>query len=165
MSEHAVLVTSDTHVLDASRLPDALLTLAQRADHIVHAGDLCSADVIDVLSACAPLTAVCGNVDGMDVAARLEDRAFASIGGRQVGVLHDAGEATGRHKRLESMLPDCSIRIYGHTHLPEITWLDDGSLIINPGSPVQRRRAPFHSCVWLTIGPDAVTADLINLDV
>jgi len=78
-SSHRVLVMSDTHLVDAARLPSALLELAMVADHIVHAGDVSTLDVISVLAGCAPLTAVRGNVESPETWQRLPDRATVTV--------------------------------------------------------------------------------------
>lgn len=152
-----VLVTSDTHVASAALLPAALLELAVRADHVLHAGDHSSADVVDVLAACAPVTAVHGNVEQPEVVHRLPERATVVLGGVSFGIVHDAGPAGGRHERLEGWFPRCDVRVYGHTHMPEASPTRAGTWTINPGSPTQRRRAPSHSIAWVELDGGAVT--------
>lgn len=164
-----LLVMSDTHLRDAAKMPPALLALAQRADHIVHAGDHSTLEITAVLETFAPVTAVCGNVEEPQVAERLPVLAFTNVGEVRVGVVHDAGQREGRHARLARRLPDCRIRVYGHSHLPEVSRLRDRSWVINPGSPTQRRRAPFHSVAWITLSNDSadgeyVSVELIDLD-
>lgn len=160
-----VLVTSDTHLTVGAKLPDALLRLADRADHIVHAGDLVDIDVHDTLAALAPVTAVCGNVDDAVVASQLPERANVILGGVSFAVVHDAGSSSGRHERLRGWFPEARVLVYGHSHMPELTTLDDGSIIVNPGSPTQRRRAPTHTACWIEVDAGAVAAaDLVHLD-
>ena len=161
-----VLVLSDTHLILGARLPDAVLQLADRADHILHAGDLIRVDVIDTLAALAPITAVTGNVDDAEVAARLPVRCEVDLAGIRFGVLHDAGPEGGRHDRLAAQFLGCDVIVYGHTHIPELAGGDDGRpLIVNPGSPTQRRRAPWHSVAWLEIEAEQIeSAALIQLD-
>ena len=160
-----VLVTSDTHVVLGASLPDALLELADRADHVIHAGDLVRIDVVDTLAALAPVTAVAGNVDDAGVAGRLLARAEVNVGGAQFAVVHDPGPEAGRHRRLRSWFPDARVIVYGHTHEPELTQIDDGPLIVNPGSPTQRRRAPSHTACWIEVeAGQVVAADLVQLD-
>lgn len=160
-----VLVTSDTHLTSGAALPDSLLRLAARADHVVHAGDLVRIDVYDVLSTLAPVTAVAGNVDDHGVAARLPDRATVTLDGITFGVVHDAGGSGGRHGRLREWFPTADVLVYGHSHMPELTTLVDGTLVVNPGSPTQRRRAPTHTACWIEIDDGVlVAADLVHLD-
>lgn len=164
MTTH-VLVTSDTHLSIGARLPDALLQLADRADHVVHAGDLVTLDVLHVLEALAPVTAVHGNVCDAAVAAALPERAEVTVDEVRFGVVHDPGPAAGRHDRLAGWFSGCDVVVYGHTHMPEVTWVPGGPLVVNPGSPVQRRRAPWHSACWLELEAGrVVAADLVRLE-
>lgn len=159
-----MLILSDTHLSDAAALPAAVLAAADKADHIVHAGDHSTLEIVSVLEQFAPVTAVHGNVELPDVYARLPRQATARIGSLTFGVVHDAGATSGRHLRLARELPDCDVRVYGHSHMPEMSHLEDGSWVINPGSPVQRRQAPFHSFAWLTIDAGVVNVELVNID-
>jgi putative phosphoesterase len=166
MSDVHVLIISDTHLTTGARLPTALLELAGRADHILHAGDVTDPDVLDVLEAFAALDVVRGNCDGFDLFDRAPEWTVVELGGVRIGMVHDGGARAGRHARLrERFGPDVSVVVYGHSHLPEIERAADQLLVINPGSPTQRRRAPFHSVVWMEIEAGAVVdAQLINLD-
>lgn len=160
-----ILVTSDTHVSTAARLPTGLLQLAERADHILHCGDLVAADVLDVLGAFAPVTVVAGNCDGHDVAARAPHEQVVELGGVRIGMIHDPGPREGRHERLAGRFPDAHVVVYGHTHQPEDATTREGVRILNPGSPVQRRRAPFHSAMWMRIaGGGVASVELLDLD-
>src|SRR5688572_2826936 len=120
MAATRVLVLSDTHVSEVERLPEAVFDAAERADHIVHAGDHSVLEVHTVLARFAPVTAVCGNVEEAAVTTYLPARAYVTLAGVRIGVVHDAGPAAGRHERLAAELPDCDVRIYGHSHMPEV---------------------------------------------
>jgi putative phosphoesterase len=160
-----ILVTSDTHLVLGAKLPNAILELADRADHIIHAGDLVRVDVRDTLAALAPVTAVAGNVDDGAVAAVLPEQAEVVVDGVRFGIVHDGGLRIGRHRRLRSWFPQADVVVYGHSHMPELTTLDDGLIVINPGSPTQRRLAPTHTACWLEVADGEVLhADLVHLD-
>jgi uncharacterized protein len=160
-----VLVMADTHLALGARLPEAVLELADRSDHVLHAGDLTTVDVLDTLAALAPVTAVCGNVDDARVATRLPQQAGLELAGVQVAMVHDAGPKERRHDRLRTHHPEAGVIVYGHTHLPELATLEDGCLIVNPGSATQRRRAPTHTVAWLELADGVViAADIVHLD-
>lgn len=145
-----VLVTSDTHVGVARRsdLPAALLERAEGVDAILHGGDLVDPEILVELGAYAPVFAVHGNCDPL--APGLPERRVVELGGVAIGMVHDPGAERGRRERLRSWFPHCRVVVFGHTHLPA---LDDerGLLLLNPGSPTERRRAPFRSLVMLEI--------------
>ncbi len=160
----SVLVLSDTHLSDPGRLPSAVFELAEQADHIIHAGDHSTLDLVHVLARFAPVTAVHGNVDAPDVYAQLPEQGIVSVGPMTIGVRHIAGDAHGRHERLAAWMPGCDVRVYGHTHAPEVALLADGTWVMNPGSPTQRRRAPFHSVGWVCAKSGVITAEIVQID-
>ena len=165
MSRASVLVVSDTHLRVGSALPVAVLELADRADHVLHGGDVTTADVLATFEALAPVTAACGNCDDAEVASRLPNRAVVELAGVSVAIVHDAGPAAGRHERLHEQFPDAQVVVYGHSHQPELVQASSGQWIVNPGSPTQRRRAPTHTVAWLELESGTVRgADLVHLD-
>jgi uncharacterized protein len=147
-----VLVTSDTHVGVARRgsLPAVLLEHAADADAILHGGDLVDPGIVLELGAYAPTYAVRGNCDPF--APGLPERRIVELAGVAIAMVHDPGPEKGRRDRLRAWFPHCRVVIFGHTHLP-VCEDDRGLLLLNPGSPTERRRAPWHSYAELTIGP------------
>ena len=139
-------VISDTHLpRGARRLPDACVERLRAAELILHAGDLTAGSVLDELEALGPpVAAVHGNVDGPDVRARLPERRIVEAGGARIGMVHDAGPATGRLARLRTAFPDCAAVVFGHSHIP-LHETAEGFQIFNPGSPTDRRRQPRHT--------------------
>src|SRR5512133_2558741 len=61
-------------------------------DHIVHAGDIGDAAILERLATLAPLTAVRGNNDASDWAASLPHAQALQLGGVALFVLHDVKE-------------------------------------------------------------------------
>jgi uncharacterized protein len=138
-----VVVLSDTHAPRRWKsCPSAVAAQLRGADQILHAGDVCTAEVLDELSDYAPVRAVVGNNDGPDVAAwGAEPTLEFELGGLNVALIHDSGPQTGRLARLHRTFPSAHLVVFGHSHIP----LDasDGRLrIFNPGSPTDRRRQP-----------------------
>ena len=65
-----VVVLADTHAPGRWKsCPAPVAQYLRRADLILHAGDVCTAAVLDELSGYAPVRAVLGNNDSADVAA------------------------------------------------------------------------------------------------
>jgi uncharacterized protein len=158
-----VLVVSDTHVGPARRqaLPTVLLEQAREADLILHGGDVTDPDVLLELAAYAPLHAVLGNCDPLE--SRLPEQLVVELGGVRIGMQHDPGPGDGRRARLRARFPGCRVAIFGHTHMPVC---DDeaGLLLLNPGSPTERRRAPHRSFAWLELGGSGtVDARIVEL--
>ena len=65
-----IAVLADTHAPRRwKHCPPPVAPYLHAADLILHAGDVCTASVLDELSGYAPVRAVRGNNDGPDVAA------------------------------------------------------------------------------------------------
>ena len=133
------------------------------ADLILHAGDLVSIAFLDeLLSLGPPVNAVHGNMDDAVLRATLPGERVVAVRGARIAMLHDAGPAAGREARLASRFPDCAAVVYAHTHLPQVERFQH-LWILNPGSPTERRRAPFHSMLVLEVGADRIEPELIRL--
>jgi len=157
-----VLVLGDTHLRDGARLPAQVFELAERADAILHTGDIVEEDVLAVLRAFAPVTVVLGNNDYAFIG-RLPERVTVTLGGVEFGMVHDAGATAGRFARLRSWFPTANVALYGHSHDPECSLAGD-LLVVNPGSPTQRRRAPQHTVAWLEATDGVITeAHLVEI--
>ena len=139
-------ILADTHLpRGARRLPDACLEHLEAADLIIHAGDLCTLDVLRELEAHGPVAAVQGNVDSAELRALLPESRTVRAGGVRIAVVHDAGPARDRLTRLRRRFPQADAVVFGHSHLPLHARDPDGLQIFNPGSPTERRRAPAHT--------------------
>jgi hypothetical protein len=158
-----ILVTSDTHVGGSRRsaLPAALLEHARQADLILHGGDVTDDAVLLELGAYAPVHAVRGNCDPYE--SRLPDTTIVELGEISIGMIHDPGPEDGRRARLRARFPSCRAVIFGHTHMPVC---EDARrlLLLNPGSPTERRRAPTRSLAWLDVDDDGtLSARIVEL--
>ena len=153
-----IVVLADTHIPRRARgLPDALTIHLEKADLILHAGDLLVEDVIYELEAYAPVRAVRGNVDGWDV--RLPETLEFEVGGEPVAMIHDSGPKQGRRSRMRRRFPGARVVVFGHSH---ISWLDDGDglMLLNPGSPTDRRRQPDHTFALLRVEDGEARAEI-----
>jgi putative phosphoesterase len=136
----------------------------QRADVIVHAGDLSALSVLAELRELGEVVAVHGNVDEPAVRAALPLTAIVHAGERRIAVIHDAGPAQGRLQRLRRRFPDADAVIFGHSHLPLHESDHDGFQIFNPGSPTARRRALHHTMGIATEDGGGLAFELVTLD-
>lgn len=138
-----VAVLSDTHAPRHWRsCPPEVARRLRGVDAILHAGDVCTAAVLDELAAVAPVHAVLGNNDGSDVAAwGARETLELDLDGLPVAMVHDSGPAAGRAGRLRRRFPAARLVVFGHSHIPWDEELD-GQRAFNPGSPTDRRRQP-----------------------
>ncbi len=137
------VVLADTHAPRRWRqCPPVVAEHLRGADLILHAGDVCTAAVLDELSAYAPVRAVCGNNDGQDVVAwGAPETLEFDLAGLAIAMVHDSGAATGRLARLRRRFPAAQLVVFGHSHIP-LDAEGGGVRIFNPGSPTDRRQQP-----------------------
>jgi putative phosphoesterase len=158
-----VAVLSDTHAPRRWKFcPAAVAKRLRDADLILHAGDVCTAAVLDELSTYAPVHVVLGNNDGADVAAWGALPALElDLDGLAVVMLHDSGPAKDRAARLRRQFPQAELVVFGHSHIP---WdvEHEGQRSFNPGSPTDRRRQPSGTMGLLRIdGGRLRSADIV----
>ena len=122
-------IISDTHGL---LRPEAVGRLVG-VDHIVHAGDIGKSDIISALHSIAPVTAIKGNVDKGEWAAKYADTEIVRLAGMSIYVLHDL-----KALQIDPAARGIDIVISGHTHVPKVETVE-GVLYLNPGSAGRRR--------------------------
>ncbi|AKT50401.1 metallophosphoesterase family protein [Arsenicicoccus sp. oral taxon 190] len=157
-----VLVLADTHAPRRWKgLPVELLAPLQEADVVLHAGDVCTPEVLDTLAEHAPVHVVLGNNDGPAVAAwGAPETLELDLDGLRVAMIHDAGPRAGRDRRMRRRFPDADLVVYGHSHIP----LDEpeGAVhLLNPGSPTDRRRQPHGTYAVLQIAAGRLVASQV----
>jgi len=161
-----VIALADTHAPRRWKsCPPTVAGWLRKADVILHAGDVCVAAVLDELAGYAPVHAVVGNNDARDVAVwGARPTLEIDLAGLRVLMIHDAGAANGRLRRMRTTFPAADIVVYGHSHIP-LDAHDAGFRIFNPGSPTDRRRQP-HGTIGVLEIDDArlVEARLVEVD-
>ncbi len=138
-----IVALSDTHAPRRWRTcPPRVAEHLRHADLILHAGDVCTASVLDELAGYAPVRAVLGNNDGADVARwGAPETLELDLAGLAVAMIHDSGPSAGRLRRMRRRFPGADLVVFGHSHIP-LDESADGLRIFNPGSPTDRRRQP-----------------------
>ena len=141
-------------------MPEGLGPYLQSADLILHAGDLMDPALLDELAGYAPVRAVRGNLDPPDL--DLPETLEFDFGGIRVAMIHDSGRKQGRRRRLRRRFPGARVVIFGHSHIP---FLEDesGLMLLNPGSPTDRRRQPRHTFALLHAEGGRVRAEILAL--
>jgi putative phosphoesterase len=122
-------VISDTHGL---LRPEALEALAS-VEHIIHAGDIGSPDIVPRLAEVAPVTAIRGNVDTQASVQVFPHWEVMTLAGRTIYVIHDRAELD-----LDPAGAGFDLVISGHSHQPKIETVA-GVVYLNPGSAGPRR--------------------------
>src|SRR3954447_11560390 len=128
-------VISDTHGLLRPEVFDAFA----QVDHILHAGDIGSLELLAELEALAPVTAVYGNTDGVDLRNRAPRVARVELDGFDIVVTHGDQFGSPTPEKLNAAFPEAQILVYGHTHRPLLTLVDVVVTVMNPGGAGARR--------------------------
>ena len=144
---------SDTHGL---LRPEALEAL-RGSDLIIHAGDVCNAEVLDRLRAIAPTFAVRGNNDKGAWAAKLPLIADIKVGEIRVHVVHEIA-----HFDLDPKAAGISVVVSGHSHRPSVE-RRSGVLYLNPGSAGPRRLTLPIAVAHLSVSGSRVRAKIVHL--
>lgn len=155
-----LVVMSDTHLRPGGRrrLPDGAYRALERADVVLHAGDIVTAELLHELSGFAPTHAVLGNNDVDPALAHLPETRLEVVEGVRVAMVHDSGPKAGRAARLRRRFPDADVVVFGHSHVPWNQPGVDGQLLFNPGSPTERRSQPHHTIGLLDVDGGGVTS-------
>ena len=129
------------------------------SDRIIHAGDVGSPEILEKLSAIAPVIAVRGNIDKAARAGCLPETEVLELGGASIYVLHDLAQLD-----LKPKAAGFSVVVSGHSHVPKQE-TRDGVLYFNPGSAGPRRFKPPVSVGKLRVEAGKVRGAILNLQV
>lgn len=153
-------IISDTHGL----LRPAVFEHFADVDHILHAGDLGSLDLLKELEAIAPVSIVWGNTDDMEVRARVPEVVRVSLDGVQVVVVHGHQFGSPNPRVVARAHREAGLVVFGHTHHPVVEWVGT-TLAVNPGSAGPRRFSQPVTLATAMIRDGRVTPCLTSLNV
>jgi putative phosphoesterase len=143
-------VISDTHGL---LRPEALAHL-RGSDHIIHAGDIGSPEIVPKLREIAPVTAIRGNIDTQPWAREFPETEVVELAGKSIYIIHDVNALD-----LNPHGAGFTALISGHSHQPKQE-VKNGVLYFNPGSAGPRRfKLP------VTMGRLEITRDHVRVEI
>jgi len=157
-------LVSDTHLPRFGRaLPRALERGLRDAGvtRILHMGDFTDPLAADLFTAIAPLDAVAGNNDGEEIAERFGRKKILKIEDVRIGMIHgEAGRGSAPSNALAAFAGEpVDVICFGHSHRPFVE--RKGSvLMVNPGSPTDKRVNPRYSYGIMRIDGIVVNVDL-----
>jgi uncharacterized protein len=128
-------IIADTHGL----LRPKVFEIFAQVDHILHAGDIGSLELLSELEAIAPVTAVYGNCDDFDIRGRVPAVVTKRIEGLDFVLTHGDQFGSPTPANLYAAYPEAEVIIYGHTHRPLLTTVDMIVTVMNPGGAGPRR--------------------------
>lgn len=157
MKRFIVGLISDTHGL----VRPAIAAAFARVDLILHAGDVGGNDVLDALSAIAPVEAVYGNVDDPHDPALAKER-VVTVGAITIHVSH--GHELGKPTpELALARYSGDVVVFGHTHRAVTLRTHTGRLAVNPGAAGPRRFDLKPSVARVVIEDRTLQVDTIAL--
>ena len=154
-TEHTIGVISDTHSLLRPEAVDYL----QGSEIIVHAGDIGSPDVLEVLSEIAPVYAVRGNNDRGDWAQAVPEVEMFEFSGKTIYMVHDPADID-----IDPHAAGVDLIVTGHTHHPKLEERD-GVIYLNPGSAGPRRFKLPIAIGKVTLKDGELSAELDTLSI
>lgn len=138
-----LVVLSDTHSDEGTRLSGRTETAVESASTIVHAGDFTTSDVLDAFDSYGRLHGVYGNNDTAAVRDRLPADRVVEWKGLRIAVVH-GHEHTETARSLFGRQSNADLVVCGHSHAPEFRPGVVPSL--NPGSHAAPRwNRPAHA--------------------
>src|SRR5262249_17397249 len=146
-------VISDTHGL----LRPEALELLRGSEHIIHAGDIGSPEIVPALEKIAPVTAIRGNVDTQPWARRFAETEVVELAREHIYVIHDVNTLD-----LSPRAAGFSVVISGHSHQPKQE-IREGVLYFNPGSAGPRRFSLPISLGRLHIVEGSIQGELLTI--
>lgn len=161
-----VIADTHLHMGDVDRLPIEILDLYRRfeVDLIVHAGDIVDRAILDRLETVAPVLAVHGNNEPIELWRELPERILLALGRWTIGIVHGHGGPTARKTATTAFSDPVDFVIYGHSHVPMIEEVG-GVVYFNPGSPIDRRWAPHFGIGIVQVDERGIRPELVLFEV
>ena len=160
------IVATVKHTIRNKRTLEDVCTILrqhfQGVELILHAGDFVDMAVFEALQHIAPVEAVRGNMDRIDIQRRFPTKKVVEREGFKIGLTHGDGAPQGIIDRVRQYFPEkVDAIVFGHSHQP-VNEVRDGILFFNPGSPTDRVFASYNSIGILELA-DTITGRLIRV--
>ena len=141
-----------------------MLEVFRDADHILHAGDVGSIDILAELEAIAPVTAVWGNTDEWNLRSGLPEVGRVRLESVDVVIVHGQQFGSPSPRIVADAYSSAGLVVFGHSHEPVIELVGE-TLAVNPGSAGPRRFKQPTTVALASIEGDAIDARLVHLSV
>ena len=147
-------IISDTHGMVSPFALDAL----SGVDRILHAGDIGSPEVLQVLQRLAPTDAIRGNTDGNGWCENLPLTEMVDVDHTMFYLVHDLQALD-----LDPKSAGIQVVVHGHTHRSALK-THDGVLYFNPGSASYARHGEPLSVGRIALVDGRIVPRIISLD-
>ena len=154
-------VLSDTHLYRVSlELKEIYKKHLTDMDFVLHAGDVCSLDIVEFLEK-HNFHGVSGNMDPLEVKAKLPDKKIVEIGPYKIGLIHGWGSPEGLEDRVFGEFTGVDVIVFGHSHRA-LCQKKEGVLLFNPGTATGPSLKDGHSIGILEL-TDQISGRIIRL--
>jgi uncharacterized protein len=158
---------ADTHNSPSrpGRSLDTVVELFRRMNVglVLHAGDAGQVAVLQSLERVAPVVAVRGNADPLDLIETLPDHVWIEAGSRTVLLMHGHHGKTALKAARAAAGPDVDLIVFGHSHKPLIE-REGHTILFNPGSPTERRWNPHFGVGLIRVSDAELEPELVLFD-
>lgn len=131
-------------------------------DLIFHAGDFTGIKILETLEKYSNVIAVHGNMDSFDISSVLPETQQLEVDGVSIGLTHSSGSVDTAIHRARDAFRQVDLIVFGHTHNPVRTRLR-GVEMLNPGSPTEKRAAPFRSFGIIETGNGKFSTRIVHI--
>jgi len=161
MERLKIVVLGDSH--GEIKNLDFIMKDLKDTDYIIHTGDYFNDGEYIAKNYGMNVIGVRGNCD---FTSQGEEEIIKNIGGKrffiahghQYGIKYDLNRFFYRGREL-----DADIIIFGHSHMPYYS-VEDGIILLNPGSISQPRGGSFKSFAIVRIEKGEISAEIISID-
>jgi hypothetical protein len=141
---------SDTHGYFDQRINEVFAAV----DHILHAGDIGSMDIIRQLERLAPVTAIHGNADKGIIIASFPSHQDLHFEGHEIHLTHRFDDSKAG--------PNAKVLVHGHSHAPLIR-KSERYLRVNPGSAGRTYLSGEPTVALLHLDGEEAWAEIVGL--
>ncbi|QZY55068.1 metallophosphoesterase family protein [Crassaminicella profunda] len=155
-------IISDTHIgKNMNKLIHFLDEHLKEVDMIIHAGDYKTSEAIKLLQKYKPFLGVWGNVDCNNVKKLLHEKEIIKVNNYHIGIYHGHGTNKTTIMRAYEAFQgfDVDIIVFGHSHQP-IIQTKNKVLLLNPGSPIYKRKERWFSYIILQLEENNIDVQL-----
>jgi uncharacterized protein len=154
-------IISDTHEKDSTAVKEFVEKNLKKLDILIHVGDFTCFKVLEALSHNFKLIGVQGNNDDLTIKQKLKEIEVLLVSGYKIGLYHGHGNGKNAAERALQAFKDIAVDIiiFGHSHMPLIQ-TKDRKLLINPGSPLVKRKERWYSFAILHIEENHINIEL-----
>lgn len=154
-------IVSDTH---SNPIPKQVLTAFKKVDFIIHAGDFCDEETLEIFKKIKVVKGVWGNMDPPSLRKIFPAKQIVRCGKFKIGVYHGEGPGAKVLDRVKKEFKKDKVDavIFGHSH-EAVNETVDGVLYFNPGSPNDTISASCCSYGILEVAEQGIKGKIIKL--